>query len=267
MTRAKKKFGQNFLNDPLVIEKIINALHISPEDQIVEIGPGPGALTEQMIGKAGKLTVVEIDRDLIPGLEKLFLNHDQQKWQILNQDALELELSPLIETGKKIKIVGNLPYNISTPLLFHFIEQVDSISDMLFMLQKEVVDRICASPDNKDYGKLSLMLQYYCQCESLLDVPPECFNPAPKVNSAVIRLSPYGELPYPCKDMQLFSTIVSQSFSQRRKTLRNNLKKLNIEAELESLNIDGGLRAENISLQQYVELCNRLYDQGFQNNL
>lgn len=262
MYKTKKHFGQNFLHDQAIIEKIIHAIKPQKHERMLEIGPGLGALSEQVLEQVEKLYLVEIDNDLIPKLEKLFAQSEQENWQIFHQDALSFKFSQLESNTQKTRVVGNLPYNISTPLLFRFIDQIDFIQDMHFMLQKEVVDRLCAEPNNKSYGRLSIMLQYYCQCEHLFDVAPECFSPAPKVNSAIIRLMPYETLPHPCDDVQQLSRLLSTAFAQRRKTLGNNLKKLNINEHLEALDIDRNLRAENIDLAQYVQLCNSLQASG-----
>ncbi len=265
MHKAKKKFGQNFLHDATVIERIIHAISLKETDNVIEIGPGMAALSDSLIKACNKLFLVEIDNDLIPQLKQRFSAYAQTRWHIFHQDALGFSFSSaeaLLTEKTKFRVVGNLPYNISTPLLFHFIEQIEYVEDMHFMLQKEVVERICAKPDNKDYGRLSIMLQYFCDCEHLFDVAPESFEPAPKVESSIIRLTPYSEPPYPCKDTEELSKLVATAFSQRRKTIRNNFRKLGIEKEMEQANIDGSLRAENISLAQYVELCNILSNKG-----
>lgn len=266
MHKAKKRFGQNFLTDDFIIERILSAIRVQSHQEVLEIGPGLGALTKTLFLQAKKLTVIEIDRDLISRLKHNFeqltkqnSHKNETQWQVINQDALEFQLSSIFN-HEKFRVVGNLPYNISTPLLFHFIEQLDYIHDMHFMLQKEVVDRICAEPNNKSYGRLSIMLQYYCQCESLFEVPPESFDPQPKVNSAIIRLKPYQTLPVTCQDTHLLSKLVTQAFSQRRKTLRNNLKKLAIEQAIEQSGIDTTLRPENIAVADYVKLCNIITD-------
>jgi len=260
MQYAKKYFGQNFLEDEQIIEHIIHCIHIKEDDHILEIGPGRGALTGHLFQRAEKLSMVEIDRDLIPHLEQLLhklAQNNSHQWQIFQQDMLTFDLATL-NSPKKIRVVGNLPYNISTPLLFHLLKQIDLISDMHFMLQKEVVERICAAPDNKDYGRLSIMLQYYCETSLLFEVPPESFNPQPKVDSAILRLQPHALLPYPCKDVALLEKLVATAFSQRRKTIRNNLKKFCDLSALEVAGIDNSLRPENISVAEYVRLCNIL---------
>ncbi len=258
--KAKKQFGQNFLTDEITIQRIISAIATRQDDVVVEIGPGLGALSLYLIGQAKQLNVIEIDRDLIPKLQQRFSRFPTEKWRIFHQDALTFELASL-GCEQKIKLLGNLPYYISTPILFHFLTQLEHIQDMHFMLQKEVVERICASPNSKDYGRLSIMLQYYCACENLFEVPPESFSPVPKVDSAIIRLTPYQKLPYPCDNPALLEKLVAQAFSQRRKTLRNNFKKLDIGGALEQAGIESHLRAENIELALYVRLCNILNHQ------
>jgi len=269
MHKAKKRFGQNFLHDDIVIEKILNAIRVKTDDHVLEIGPGLGALSESLFLQSNIFKAVEIDRDLIYGLERNFKkltdkypDKKPEQWEIINHDALQFQLNTIYQE-KKFRVVGNLPYNISTPLLFHFIEQLSFIEDMHFMLQKEVVERICAAPDNKDYGRLSIMLQYHCACENLFEVPPESFDPQPKVNSAIIRLKPYQTLPIFCEDTQLLSQLVQQAFSQRRKTLRNNLKKMNINEAIEQSGLDTSLRPENIAVADYVKLCNIISNTSF----
>lgn len=263
--KAKKKFGQNFLQDSSVIERIIHAVQAQKTDYIIEIGPGLGALSKILVTQCQQLSVVEIDNDLIPELERQFSHFPKKKWHIFHQDALKFSLSQAkqqLNVNAKFRIIGNLPYNISTPLLFHFIEQISDIEDMHFMLQKEVVERICARPDSKDYGRLSIMLQYFCECEHLFNVSPESFDPIPKVDSAIVRLKPYDTPPDICEDSSQLSKLVSMAFAQRRKTLRNNFKKAGIEEFLQEAQIDSQSRAENISLAQYVKLCNILTREG-----
>jgi 16S rRNA (adenine1518-N6/adenine1519-N6)-dimethyltransferase len=265
---AKKYFGQNFLQDGQIIERIIHNIGLHSDDHVVEIGPGRGALTEQLYGRSSFLSLIEIDNDLIPLLHKLMqslqnknsTSSEKTVWQIFQHDALQFQLTTIYQK-RKIRVVGNLPYNISTPLLFHLLTQLQYIEDMHFMLQKEVVTRICAEPGSKDYGRLSIMIQYYCQCTDLFDVPPESFYPVPKVNSAVVRLQPHEHAPYPCQDMKLFEKLVATAFSQRRKTLRNTLKNFCDPAHIEQAGIDTSLRAENIAIAEYVRLCNILSEQ------
>lgn len=252
--RAKKRFGQNFLHDQNIIDNILAAVAAKPGDNVVEIGPGQGAITEGILkATEGHLNVVELDRDLIPILLSKFSIHPGFK---LNQgDALEFDFAQLTE-DKPMKVVGNLPYNISTPLIFHLLSYHDRITDMHFMLQKEVVDRIAAGPKEKNYGRLSIMVQYYCQVHSLFIVKPGCFHPIPKVDSAVIRLVPYQELPFPAKDVETLEKVVRQAFSQRRKTLRNTLKGVVSSEELENLGINPGARPETLSVEDFVNISN-----------
>ncbi|MEQ8289560.1 MAG: 16S rRNA (adenine(1518)-N(6)/adenine(1519)-N(6))-dimethyltransferase RsmA [Gammaproteobacteria bacterium] len=260
--RARKRFGQNFLHDQAIIEKIVAAISPAKDDRIIEIGPGKGALTEPLLEKVKQLDVVEIDRDLANLLESLFTNHqspltnDKPKFTLHQLDALKLDLSGF--ACNQLRIVGNLPYNISTPLLFHLLSQANYIKDMIFMLQKEVVDRMVAGPGSKTYGRLSVMLQYGCEVTSLFSVKPGSFNPAPKVDSAVVRIVPDAERMRRVKDPVLLEHIVRDAFSQRRKTIRNSLKKRVEESILAELGIDPGTRAENLSVDDYIALANRV---------
>lgn len=261
--RARKRFGQNFLHDSHVIDKIIRAIHPKPDENLVEIGPGMGAITEPLLEAAGKLNVVELDRDLIPMLRTKFFNYPDFK--IHEGDALKFDFAQLVEPGESIRIIGNLPYNISTPLIFHFLSYTDRqlVADMHFMLQKEVVQRLAADVDTSDYGRLGIMAQYYCKVEPLFVVGPGSFNPPPKVDSAIVRLVPYKELPYPAKDVKVLQNVVRQAFSMRRKTLRNTLKPILDSAAIESLGIDPGTRPEKVTLEQYVAVA----DYAVDNNL
>lgn len=245
--RAKKKFGQNFLQDSSVIERIITAFHPQKKDTVYEIGPGQAALSELLAGMVSRLNLIEIDTDLLPALNDRFEQTDSV--QVINQDALTLKLPD----GEN-RIIGNLPYNISTPLLIHFLYQAHNITDMLFMLQKEVVKRICASPGNKTYGRLSVMLQYSFECEELFVVKPESFIPRPKVDSQIIRMTRKSEIP--SVDVQALEQVVKQSFSQRRKTIKNNLKGILTEAEFDKLDIDWKLRPEILTIEQYISITN-----------
>ena len=254
----RKRFGQNFLHDQNIIAQIVAAIAPQTSDRLIEIGPGQGALTTPLIQHTGKLEVVELDRDLIPRLEEMFA--DKGELIIHNQDVLKFDFAQLTHEEKSLRIVGNLPYNISTPLLFHLISFQHLIQDMHFMLQKEVVDRICAQPSSKDYGRLSVMMQYYCHTEYLFKVSPGAFNPPPKVDSAIIRLVPRDLSELNADNKKALSTIVQASFAQRRKTLRNNLKKHITEDNIKSLGIDPGCRAETLHLADFVKLAN-LYNQ------
>ncbi len=254
----RKRFGQNFLHDYSVIANILACLNARPGEHWVEIGPGQGALTEPLLDKSIVLDVVELDRDLVTLLKHKF--DDSSSLTIHSGDALRFDFSILAKPGEKLRVVGNLPYNISTPLLFHLLENSACIEDMHFMLQKEVVDRICASPGNKRYGRLSIMMQYFCTAEHLFDVSPESFTPMPKVTSAIIKLTPHLKPPVEVRDINRFRKVVTQAFSQRRKTLRNSLKTLLNEAGLITLGIDPNARAETISLQDFARLSNILAD-------
>lgn len=245
---AKKRFGQNFLNNDQIIHEIIKIINPKPNDFIVEIGPGLGALTTPLIEKTQNLEVIEIDWDIIAFLNKNFAG----KINIHNTDALKFDYS---FSGKKIRVVGNLPYNISTPLLFH-LATFPNITDMHFMLQKEVVERICAKPNNKNYGRLSVMLQYKFKCVKMLDVAAIYFTPQPKVESAIVRLTPIApEFQYKVEEKNL-NTIVAHAFMQRRKTIGNSLKKIIRPEVFDKLKIDPGKRAENLSVEQFIQLAN-----------
>ena len=226
---------------------------------MVEIGPGMGAITEHLLdGTHGHLNVVELDRDLIPGLKVKFFNHPGFK--IHEADALKYDFAQLIKEDQPLRIVGNLPYNISTPLIFHLLSYHTDVKDMHFMLQKEVVQRLAAGPGDKNYGRLSIMAQYYCQVQNLFEVGPGAFKPAPKVDSAIVRMVPYNELPHPAKDLDTLSKVVRTAFAMRRKTLRNNLKQTISSDEIEALGIDPGIRPERLSLEEYVRLSDRVYE-------
>ena len=250
--KARKRFGQNFLHDQHIIDNILGSLNYQPEQHWVEIGPGQGALTEPLLQSGLQLDVVELDRDLVKFLGFKFEQYSNLT--IHSFDALKFDFSALAQTDEKLHILGNLPYNISTPLMFHLLENTPHISDMTFMLQKEVVDRICADPGSKKYGRLSIMMQYYCATEHLFDVPPESFNPAPKVMSSIVRLEPHAQPPVNVDSVKMLNTVVTTAFSQRRKTLRNSLKKLITEADIIALDINPTLRAETISLEDFAKL-------------
>lgn len=256
---ARKRFGQNFLNDQFVIESIVSAIHPLKGQAMVEIGPGLGALTEPVGELLDKMTVIELDRDLAARLQTHpFL---APKLTIYQQDAMTMDFGELSRTlGQPLRVFGNLPYNISTPLMFHLFSYTDAIADMHFMLQKEVVNRLVAGPNSKAYGRLSVMAQYYCQIIPVLEVPPTAFTPPPKVDSAVVRLVPYTTLPHPVKQIRLLSRITTEAFNQRRKTIRNSLGNMFSVDVLTSLGVDPTLRAENISVAQYCQLANYLAD-------
>jgi 16S rRNA (adenine1518-N6/adenine1519-N6)-dimethyltransferase len=257
--QARKRFGQNFLHDPNVIRNIVKSIRPKPDDNIVEIGPGMGAITEELLeGTEGYLNVVELDRDLIPGLKVKFF--DQPGFQIHEADALKFDFQTLKVDERPLRIVGNLPYNISTPLIFHLLSYSGTVKDMHFMLQKEVVERLAAGPGDKNYGRLSIMAQYFCQVQHLFDVGPGAFKPAPKVDSAIVRMVPYDTLPHPVKDFRTLENVVRESFAMRRKTLRNNLKKTISADDLESLGIDPGLRPEKLGLEAFVKIADFVFD-------
>jgi len=258
--KARKRFGQNFLHDHGVIRRIIRSIAPHESDQLVEIGPGLGALTEELLSEAGELDAIELDRDLPPILRTKFFSYGD-KFRIHEADAMKFDFSQLQKGEKRLRIVGNLPYNISTQLIFHLLSHAEQVEDMHFMLQKEVVDRMAAGPGENNYGRLGIMAQYYCKVESLFVVPPGAFNPAPKVDSAIIRLTPYRELPHVAKDVSQFETVVRTAFNMRRKTLRNNLKPLLTADALEEIGIDPGLRPERLPVSDFVRISNYLTDQ------
>lgn len=255
--RAKKRFGQNFLHDSSIIDRIVSSIRVKKADNIIEIGPGLGAITKQILPVTESITVIELDRDIIP---KLRFNCDGLgELNILQQDALKVDYRSFTERGA-LRVVGNLPYNISTPLLFHLFDFLEDIQDMHFMLQKEVVMRMAAHPGNKVYGRLSVMTQSVCDVRMLFLVPPESFTPAPKVDSAIVYLCP-RKIPLEIADRKLFAAIVTEAFNQRRKTLRNVWRNRIEPQKLESLNINPTLRPENISLDEYVKVANFLAEE------
>ena len=254
--RAKKRFGQNFLVDEQIIADIIGAIRPEPADNMVEIGPGLGALTRPLLKRLNHLHVVEIDRDIIARLEHDYpQNNPESKLIIHAGDALEFDFATL---PAPLRIVGNLPYNISSPLLFHFAAYTERIRDMHFMLQNEVVERMVAEPSTSEYGRLSVMLQYRFHMEKLLDVPPQSFRPAPKVDSAIVRMIPLPTAEIMVRNEKLFAAIVSAAFGQRRKTLRNTLRSYLNEADFEKLGIDAQLRAENLAVAEFAKVANYL---------
>lgn len=253
--KAKKRFGQNFLTDEMTITRIIKAISVKENDCLIEIGPGLGALTVHLIRALKKLHVIEIDRDAIAYLRENIA--PQEKLIIHEGDVLKFNFADIIDNGK-IRIVGNLPYNISTPILFHLLDFRDHIVDIHVMLQKEMVERICAKPGNKVYGRLSVVLQYFYECDFMLTVPPQAFKPQPKVTSAILRLKPRTEIGEKVVDEDLFICVVRSAFSSRRKTLNNNLKQnFNME-KISAIGIDVGRRAETLSVNDFVRISNIL---------
>ena len=251
--RARKRFGQNFLHDSAVIRHIVDTIRPGRDDHLVEIGPGKGALSRPLLEACGRLEVIELDRDLPPLLQAYC--EGAGELIIHNDDALKFDFNQLIRNGEKLRIVGNLPYNISTPLIFHLLSFSKLIKDMHFMLQKEVVERLTATPGSKSYGRLTIMVQYHCQADYMFTVKPGSFTPVPKVDSAIIRLTPWLEPPVAVGNYQDFALLVKQAFAMRRKTLRNNLKELIDSTAIESLGIDPGRRAETLSLQEFAQLA------------
>jgi len=251
---AKKQFGQHFLADTYYVDKIVMAVNPKAGDRLVEIGPGQGAITFPLLRRHPELTVIEFDRDLIAPLTAAAAPLGQLT--IINRDVLQVNFTELAEPGKQIRLVGNLPYNISSPILFHALEHAAAISDMVFMLQKEVVDRMAAEPGSKVYGRLSVMLQAYCRVDSLFIVPPGAFRPPPKVDSAVARLVPHDPASIGINDHARFAEVVRAAFGQRRKTLRNALNGVCSAAQFEAAGVRPDARAEQIEVAQFIALAN-----------
>jgi 16S rRNA (adenine1518-N6/adenine1519-N6)-dimethyltransferase len=251
--RPRKRFGQNFLHDPAVIGRIVAAINPSSRELLVEIGPGQGAITVPLLQQAGRLAVVELDRDLIGPLQSRCA--DLGELAIYNADALRFDFCA-IAGDSQLRIVGNLPYNISTPLLFHLLAQHRCIRDMHFMLQKEVVERMAAIPGSRQYGRLTVMLQYRCNVTHLFNIGPGAFSPPPKVESAFVRLVPHAKPPVEVNNELVFEQLVRQAFSQRRKTLRNTLRDLLAADAISALGIDPGARAETLAISDFAALAN-----------
>jgi len=264
MHHAKKRFGQNFLVDTSVINLIVDSIQPQADDLMIEIGPGLGAMTKPLLSRLNRLNVIELDRDIIPKLINNCVfadNANREKLVVNENDVLKFNFSTFFQeqnTNKKLRIVGNLPYNISTPVLFHLLKSRDLIEDMHFMLQKEVVDRIVASPGVKNYGRLSVMLQTFCEAQFLFEVPPYAFQPAPKVDSAILRLQPKTVFENIITDFSLYESLVRQAFSQRRKTLKNTLKDLCSVQQIEQAGLLPGQRAEELSTEDFVKLYQTL---------
>ena len=259
----RKRFGQNFLTDQSVIDRIVDAVEITAGTHVVEIGPGRAALTLPLLkalnAHQGSLTVVEIDRDLAADLPLRLLGESQSYLNIVQQDGLTVDFSSLrAPDAKRFHVVGNLPYNVSTPLLFHLLSFAHSIDRGVFMLQREVVDRICAAPGSKDYGRLSVMMQYYAAVRPLINVPPGAFYPPPKVHSAVFAFEPYSTKPICADDEAVLASVVRDAFGQRRKMLRAIFKNRLLPSDFEQAGVAETQRAENLSLHDFVTLSNVL---------
>ena len=256
MRKLRKRFGQHFLRDQAVIDQIIFLLAPTLQEHLVEIGPGDGALTLPLLKKIHHLEAIELDRDLIDPLK----NRAKSAGELVvySADALTFDFETLKKDERLLHVFGNLPYNISTPLIFHLLYFSPFIADMLLMLQKEVAMRLAAKEKTKEYGRLSVMVQYHCQVELLFNISSNAFYPPPKVQSSLVRLTPYRKLPHPAKDYLLFESIVKQAFGQRRKTLRNSLKALIADQEWASLPIHSNCRPEELTVHDFVELSNTL---------
>jgi 16S rRNA (adenine1518-N6/adenine1519-N6)-dimethyltransferase len=251
--RARKRFGQHFLHDPGVIARIVAAIDPRPGERLVEIGPGLGALTLPLLDRAGRLEAVEIDRDVIPRLAARARGHGELV--IYEADALSFDFAALRGAGPKLRLCGNLPYNVSTPLLFHLLESHAAVADMHFMLQKEVVARMAAAPANKTYGRLTVMLAAQCSVERLFDVGPGAFRPPPRVHSAIVRLVPHARAPFRVADPARFAAVVAAAFGQRRKTLRNALSGVVDPDGFAAAGVDPGRRAETLQPSEFARLA------------
>jgi len=256
--KARKRFGQNFLTDTTVIERIVHSINPQSCDKLVEIGPGLGALTCPLMKIMGELDVIELDRDIIPKLE---MNCGLiGRLRIHNADVLRFDFTELCQDNQQLRIIGNLPYNISTPIIFHLVDYAKNIQDMHFMLQKEVVQRLAATPGNSEYGRLSIMAQLHFKISPLFLVPPEAFEPSPKVESAIVKLTPHQTKPVDIIDEKHFAQLIKLAFSQRRKTIRNTLKTICNDDDLKSAGIDPSQRPEQLGIEQFSALSNILSD-------
>jgi 16S rRNA (adenine1518-N6/adenine1519-N6)-dimethyltransferase len=254
--RHKKSLGQHFLADTGVVERLLRTIDPRPGQRLVEIGPGAGALTFPLLARHGSLTVVEFDRDLIEPLRAAAAGKGELT--VIHADVLSVDFTALA-AGESLRVVGNLPYNISSPILFHMLDHAAVVQDMHFMLQKEVVDRMAAEPGGKDYGRLSVMLQAYCTVDALFDVPPTAFRPPPKVDSAIVRLRPLPPEQITVADRAQFAAVVKAAFAQRRKTLRNALSKVASSEQIGAAGTDPGARAETVPVAAFVRLANALH--------
>ena len=256
MSRAKKRFGQHFLHDPGTIGRIVRAIAPRPGDRLVEIGPGRGAITGPLLDAAGALDVVEIDRDVVPELERRCGARGRLRVHLA--DALEFDFRALRGDGPKLRLVGNLPYNVSTPLLFHFLDQLDAVADMHFMLQKEVVTRMAAAPGGKEYGRLTVMLAPRVRVEPLFDIGTGAFSPPPRVVSTFFALHPHERPPFDTGDPGAYAQVVAAAFAQRRKTLRNSLGGLLGATQIAAAGVDPGARPETLAPEQFAALARQL---------
>lgn len=252
MSAPKKRFGQHFLHDQAVLERIVRTVNPKPDDLLIEIGPGRGALSRLLITKLDRLRVVEIDRDVIGPLKAACGQSD--RLEIHMADALAFDFGHFAADGRPLRLVGNLPYNISTPLLFHLLGYAGQVRDMHFMLQKEVVDRICAEAGSDDYGRLTVSMAARAEAVSLFDVGPDAFHPPPKVDSAVVRIRPCAT-PFPLASLDAYDRLVAAAFNQRRKTLANGLKGLLTSAQIEDAGISPGIRAEQLPPAAFARLA------------
>lgn len=252
--RARKRFGQNFLHDPRVLQRIVQAIDPQPADHVVEIGPGTGALTEYLLRRGAQVTAIELDRDLIPRLRARFATSDHLT--LLEGDALEVDFRALAARGP-IRAVGNLPYNIATPIIFRLLELEGDVQDMHFMVQREVADRLAAAVNTEAYGRLAIMAQYRCHVTRLFTIGPGAFQPPPKVHSALVHLVPDFALPR-ARDERLFAELVRAAFAARRKTLRNALRGFASPDSLEQIGIDPAARPAELSREDYIRLANRI---------
>nr|VFK43057.1 MAG: 16S rRNA (adenine1518-N6/adenine1519-N6)-dimethyltransferase [Candidatus Kentron sp. SD]VFK48644.1 MAG: 16S rRNA (adenine1518-N6/adenine1519-N6)-dimethyltransferase [Candidatus Kentron sp. SD] len=255
---ARKRFGQHFLHDPAIIERIVSAISPKPSDVVVEIGPGLGALTGSLLRSAKRLHAVELDRDLA---RRLITEFEDENLHLHRADALAFDFAALGGADGPLRLVGNLPYNISTPLLFHLLAQSRHIRDMHFMFQREVANRIVAAPGDGRYGRLSVMTQWRCRTEKLFDVGSGAFAPPPRVTSSVVRLAPRARPPAPVSDPAIFERLVAKAFSHRRKTLRNCLRGWLSTSGIMAAGIDPGARPETLDLRQFARLSNRLVEE------
>ncbi|WP_367111542.1 16S rRNA (adenine(1518)-N(6)/adenine(1519)-N(6))-dimethyltransferase RsmA [uncultured Psychrobacter sp.] len=261
--QPRKRFGQNFLHDDSIIRQIVDSIRLERDDNLVEIGPGMGALTEPLLSEVDAMTVIELDRDLADSLRIRIGANSHPNFTIIKANAMDVDYRNLYSAERgKLRVVGNLPYNISTPILFHLLSFADVIQDMHFMLQKEVVERITADVGSKTYGRLSVIMQYHCETDYLLTVPRGAFNPPPKVTSAVFRLTPHVNKPVVAEDEQHFAIVVRETFNHRRKTLRAIFKKSTLlptlsEDDFAACNIDPQARPETLSVSDFVALSNK----------